>query len=28
VLDRNEVSALHDTLRAHMPDRMRPLPTH
>lgn len=25
-LDAGEVSALHDTLRAHMPDRMRPLP--
>ncbi|WP_434441056.1 hypothetical protein [Lentzea sp. E54] len=22
----DEVSALHDTLRAHMPDRMKPLP--
>lgn len=26
LLDADEVSALHDTLRAHMPDRMRPLP--
>ncbi|MCP2246733.1 hypothetical protein [Lentzea aerocolonigenes] len=26
VLDADAVSALHDTLRAHMPDRMRPLP--
>lgn len=26
VLAADEVSALHDTLRAHMPDRMRPLP--
>ncbi|SER41070.1 hypothetical protein SAMN05216188_11166 [Lentzea xinjiangensis] len=26
LLDAEEVSALHNTLRAHMPDRMRPLP--
>ena len=26
MLDASEVAALHDTLRAHMPDRMRPLP--
>ena len=26
LLAADEVSALHDTLRAHMPDRMRPLP--
>lgn len=26
MLDADDVSALHDTLRAHMPDRMRPLP--
>ncbi len=26
VLDADDVSALHDTLRAHMPDRMKPLP--
>lgn len=26
LLDADEVSLLHDTLRAHMPDRMRPLP--
>ena len=26
VLDADEVMLLHDTLRAHMPDRMRPLP--
>jgi hypothetical protein len=26
LLDADEVSALRDTLRAHMPDRMRPLP--
>ena len=26
LLDVEEVSALHDSLRAHMPDRMRPLP--
>ncbi|HEX7304400.1 hypothetical protein [Lentzea sp.] len=25
-LDADDVSALHDALRAHMPDRMRPLP--
>lgn len=26
VLDADDVTSLHDTLRAHMPDRMRPLP--
>ncbi|SEQ60864.1 hypothetical protein SAMN04488000_103513 [Lentzea albida] len=26
LLDAEEVTALHDALRAHMPDRMRPLP--
>ena len=26
LLDAAEVALLHDTLRAHMPDRMRPLP--
>ena len=26
VLDADEVMLLHDTVRAHMPDRMRPLP--
>ncbi|MDX8034334.1 hypothetical protein SK803_29300 [Lentzea sp. BCCO 10_0856] len=26
LLDADDVSLLHDTLRAHMPDRMRPLP--
>ncbi|GAB2815971.1 hypothetical protein [Lentzea nigeriaca] len=26
VLDAEDVTLLHDTLRAHMPDRMRPLP--
>ena len=26
VLDADDVMLLHDTLRAHMPDRMRPLP--
>ncbi|MFD9701882.1 hypothetical protein [Lentzea sp. NPDC059081] len=26
LLDADEVSALHDALRAHMPDRMKPLP--
>ena len=26
VLDADDVTLLHDTLRAHMPDRMRPLP--
>jgi hypothetical protein len=26
VLDADDVTLLHDALRAHMPDRMRPLP--
>ncbi|MET9626416.1 hypothetical protein ABZX92_03040 [Lentzea sp. NPDC006480] len=26
VLDADDVTSLHDALRAHMPDRMRPLP--
>lgn len=26
LLDADEVSALHDALRAHMPDQMKPLP--